>query len=98
MHRLLAVAALTLSLACSSCAHVPPPIKDFGQCVTEDLGGQVAAVITEVETDLASGSFVALLTDLGKRVGFAVVDCAVSEVTTKARAQAASAPNAELAK
>lgn len=80
-----------------ACAHIPTPIADFGECVEREMSTQVQGVITEVETDLAAANYVAALTDLAKRVGWAVVDCAVHEITGKARAQLAAAPNARIA-
>lgn len=61
-----------------------------------EIGPQVAPIIAEVESALASGSWLVLLTDLGKRVGFAVVDCAVNEVLDHSRARLAAAPSDEL--
>ncbi len=87
MRKLAAAVVLLVFAACSSCAHVPPPIADFGQCLSETLSPQVAQIIAEVEAALASHNYVALLVALGKRAGFAVVDCAVHAVMGKARAR-----------
>lgn len=96
MLKLVALVAVIFALGCSSCAHVPPPIVDFGQCLNKDISTQVNAIITEVETDLASAQYVQLLTDLGKKLGWTIVDCAVQEVLGSENAKLQSAPNDQL--
>jgi len=87
----LCIAAFLASVP--ACSHIPPPIVSFGVCVNQAISGQVNAIITEVETDLASEQYLSLLTDLGKRVGWTVVDCAVQEVLGASQAKHESAPS-----
>lgn len=94
--RLVAAFALVALAACSSCAHIPAPIKDFGACLSKEMTPQVGAIITDVETALASGNFIAVLTTLGGRVGFAVVDCAVAEVGQNSKVKHAAAPSDQI--
>jgi len=97
MKRFLATVFLIPLMACSAgCAHIPTPIKDFGSCLNNELGPQIAGIIADVESALASANYFALLTSLGRRVGFAVVDCAVLEVGQNSRARYMAAPGDRL--
>lgn len=71
------IAALLTSTACAT---FPGPIRDFGKCLASSMESQVDPIIDAVKSALASKNFIALLIDLGKRVGFDVVDCAVAAI------------------
>lgn len=82
----LGIFALIFVTAQSGCAHLPKPITDYSQCLTGDLGNQVSQILPVVEADLANGNYLGLLTDLGTRFGYGVVDCAVSVIMNNAKA------------
>jgi len=58
----------------------------------------VNSAISEVETALASNDWKTALVNIGKDIGFDIVDCAVQTVLGASKAKLASAPSDELAK
>lgn len=95
--RLILVFALIELAGCSTTV-LPPVIADFSQCVEKGVATQVQTVLAEIETALVTQDFKSALIDIAKRVGATVVDCAVSEIGTKARGQLRDAPHDDLAK
>lgn len=90
MKKLPMYALLVTGALLGACATFPAPIRDFGQCLVNSMQAQVDAILDEVKSALASKNFIALLLDLGKRVGFTAVDCAVAAIRGNAQARAAA--------
>jgi len=89
------LAILSVFLALPGCAgKVPPPLVNFGVCV--EKAAPVNSVITEVETALASNDWSSALANIGKAVGFDVVDCAVQTLVSSLKAKRSAAPSDEL--
>jgi hypothetical protein len=86
-----------LATSCSSCAHLPPPIRDFGVCESDQLRPQWQAILGDVEAALASGS-TAPLADIARRFTASTVDCAVHVALGRARASLKDAPSDALSK
>lgn len=104
MKNLLSIVAaflvFTTVIATTNCAHgtIPAPIVDFGQCLNGEMSKQVQEILAEVEVDVATSSYLELLTDLAKRTSFAAVDCAVLEVKKRTNAQMIASPSDQLTK
>ncbi|MBV9074165.1 MAG: hypothetical protein JOZ10_11065 [Acidobacteria bacterium] len=79
--------ALSVLLACfaviigfelglgAGCAHVPPNVVTWEQCVADQVPWQ--ALVADVAKDLASDDYATLLDDLVSRFGVKAVQCAV---------------------
>jgi len=57
------------------CAHVPPSVVTWEQCVADQVPWQ--PLIADVAKDLASDDYATLLDDLVSRFGIKAVQCAV---------------------
>jgi len=85
--------ALLVALVVVGCAHVPPPVVAVGECTSQAVAPQVQAIIADISSALATGDYVAELTDIVTKVGLDVVNCAVQEVLHSLGAQRAAAPD-----
>lgn len=95
------VALLAAICCCGSACKttgIPPVIVDYAKCLNSELSPQIAGVMNEVATALASGDWKFLLSGLVSRVGGAVVDCAVHEFIGVGRARLERAPKDDLTK
>lgn len=80
------LALISIWMAVPSCAgRVPGPVTDFGQCLSDSVAPQVAAILADVAAALESHDYMALLANIGRRAGFSIVDCAVSQLLGRAR-------------
>lgn len=101
----LLVSAFVALLAFGSCAHTTPAVQVVGHvvdCSAKAVVDQLPTIVAEVATDLLSKDYVALLENVGRRVGTDVLVCAVKDSADGAAARMAATegeqPNASAIK